>query len=174
MPLSNLFEAVDVGGILKFSFTNMAFYLSISSFIGIRLHEKSLGGFEVSNTWTNLVDPYANTPKPVANKVGGKQYTTENGSVEQGSPTRDEESHAGREHGLDQIQGFPTLLLSPEQFTMIRNIDAMGFKKHRVHIHRVRHTHAAIVVRSKPMRKHAFDEGKLIIKHWLEEEFVIT
>lgn len=65
---------------------------------------------------------------------------------------------------------FPALNLSPDQFEMIENLDKAGFKKYAVHIQNVRHTHAAIVVRMKQRR---FDEGKLVIKHWLDEEFEI-
>lgn len=65
---------------------------------------------------------------------------------------------------------FPALNLSPEQLEMIDNLDNVGWKKNAVHIHNVRHSHAAIVVR---MQQKRFDEGKLVVKHWLEEEFEI-
>ena len=65
---------------------------------------------------------------------------------------------------------FPALNLSPDQFEMIENLNRAGFKKYAVHIHNCRHTHAAIIVRSNQRR---FDEGKLVIKHWLEEEFEV-
>ena len=63
---------------------------------------------------------------------------------------------------------FPTLALSDEQFEMIRNLDNVGFKKYPVHIRNHRHTHAAIVVR---MQKPGFDEGKVAVRHWLDETF---
>ena len=65
---------------------------------------------------------------------------------------------------------FPALNLSPEQLEIIDNLDNVGWKKNAVHIHNVRHSHAAIVVR---MQQKRFDEGKLVVKHWLEEEFEI-
>ncbi|KAI4245607.1 MAG: hypothetical protein L6R40_002408 [Gallowayella cf. fulva] len=65
---------------------------------------------------------------------------------------------------------FPTLALSDEQFEMIRNLDRVGFRKYLVHIQHHRHTHAAIVVR---MQKPAFDEGKVVVRHWLDEVFEI-
>ena len=65
---------------------------------------------------------------------------------------------------------FPALNLSPDQLEMIENLDKAGFKKYAVHIQNVRHTHAAIVVRTDARR---FDEGKIVIKHWLDEEFEI-
>ncbi|KAL8845055.1 MAG: hypothetical protein Q9176_000727 [Flavoplaca citrina] len=63
---------------------------------------------------------------------------------------------------------FPTLALSDEQFEMIRNLDNVGFKKYPVHIRNHRHTHAAIIVR---MQKPGFDEGKVVVRHWLDETF---
>lgn len=63
---------------------------------------------------------------------------------------------------------FPTLALSDEQFEMIRNLDKVGFKKYLVHIKNHRHTHAAIIVR---MQKPGFDEGKVVVRHWLDEAF---
>ena len=65
---------------------------------------------------------------------------------------------------------FPTLALTAQQFEMIRALDEVGFRKYRVHIHVGRHTHAAIIVRNQ---KPSFDEGKVVVRHWLEEEFEI-
>ena len=64
--------------------------------------------------------------------------------------------------------GFPILALSPEQFEMIESLDRVGFKKNLVHIKLVRHSHAAIIVRSK---RKGFAEGKIVVKHWLDKEF---
>ncbi|MCJ1254883.1 hypothetical protein MMC24_002699 [Lignoscripta atroalba] len=65
---------------------------------------------------------------------------------------------------------FPTLALSPEQFSMIDALDAVGIKKYPVHIHKVGHSHAAIIVRRQAK---GFEEGKVVVKHWLDEEFEI-
>lgn len=65
---------------------------------------------------------------------------------------------------------LPTLALSADQFAIIDSLNAVGFRKHPVHIHKHRHSHAAIVVR---MPKKGFEEGKLVIKHWLDNEFVV-
>ncbi|MCJ1391425.1 hypothetical protein MMC18_004289 [Xylographa bjoerkii] len=68
----------------------------------------------------------------------------------------------------DPINGFPTLALSAEQFEMVKALDSVGFRKYPVWIHQVRHSHAAIVVRSP---KKDFEEGKCVAKHWLDREF---
>ena len=65
---------------------------------------------------------------------------------------------------------FPTLALLPAQFEMIRNLDAVGWRKYAVNIEQVRHTHAAIIVR---MERESFREGRVVIGHWIEEEFEI-
>ncbi|KAF2725963.1 lipid particle protein [Polychaeton citri CBS 116435] len=58
---------------------------------------------------------------------------------------------------------FPTLALTPEQFEMIDSLDRAGIQKFPVHISKVRHTHAAIVVRTN---KDSFSEGRVVSKHW--------
>ena len=63
---------------------------------------------------------------------------------------------------------FSILALTPQQFEMIRALDEVGFRKYRVHIHSVRHSHAAIIVRNQ---KPSFHEGKVVVRHWLDEEF---
>lgn len=65
---------------------------------------------------------------------------------------------------------FPTLALTDEQFAMIRTLDTVGWRKYPVHIHNVRHSHAAIIVRTN---RKSFDEGRLVVRHWLDEEFEI-
>ena len=65
---------------------------------------------------------------------------------------------------------FPILALTPEQFQMIEALDKVGFRKYPIHIQKVRHSHAAIIVRST---RKGFDEGKVVVKHWLDREFEI-
>ncbi|KAF2424224.1 lipid particle protein [Tothia fuscella] len=61
---------------------------------------------------------------------------------------------------------FPTLALTPHQFASIQALDDVGWKKYPVWIHQARHSHAAIIVR---MNRKSFDEGRLVVKHWLTE-----
>ncbi|MCJ1306808.1 hypothetical protein MMC25_000451 [Agyrium rufum] len=67
-----------------------------------------------------------------------------------------------------RLPKFPQLDLSPEQFEMIRNLDSVGFEKHPVYIHDVRHSHAAIVVR---INRKSFKEGRMVLQHWVSEVF---
>lgn len=89
----------------------------------------------------------------------------------------DEKMHARRasernilRHERKQSQpGQPTLALAPCQFEMISGLDSLGWRKYPVWIHNDRHSHAAIIVR---MEKKTFDEGYVVLKHWLSEEFL--
>ncbi|KAJ9614005.1 hypothetical protein H2200_002141 [Cladophialophora chaetospira] len=66
---------------------------------------------------------------------------------------------------IEPSSSFPTLALTTAQFAMIKALDDVGFKKHLVHIHQSSHSHAAIIVRTL---KPAFEEGKVVVKHWLD------
>jgi len=65
---------------------------------------------------------------------------------------------------------IPTLALAPYQFRMIQALDNVGFRKYPVYIHKNRHSHAAIIVRAE---KPSFDEGRVVLRHWLDEEFIL-
>lgn len=71
-------------------------------------------------------------------------------------------AHHQRKKSKDD-RGFPTLALTDEQFKMIENLDKIGLRKFPVHIRKVRHTHAAIIVR---MKRETFSEGKVVVAHW--------
>lgn len=62
----------------------------------------------------------------------------------------------------------PTLALTPDQFSMIKSLNAVGFRKYPVYIHNHRRTHAAIIVRSD---KPEWKEGHIVIQHWLDHRF---
>ncbi|TKA22261.1 hypothetical protein B0A50_08223 [Salinomyces thailandicus] len=75
-------------------------------------------------------------------------------------------SPLARHHTRENKSSWPTLALTDEQFTMIDNLDThVKFIKYPVHIQKVRHTHAAIVVRTP---KETFVEGKEVSKHWMK------
>lgn len=71
-----------------------------------------------------------------------------------------------REQSRKNESAWPVLALTDDQFEMIDNLDAcVGFTKYAVHIQKVRHTHAAIVVRTG---KDSFVEGRAVSAHWLK------
>ena len=65
---------------------------------------------------------------------------------------------------------IPMLALTPDQFAMIQALDNVGWRKYPVYIHKDRHSHAAMIVR---MNKKTFDEGYIVLRHWLNEEFLM-
>ncbi|KAI0189625.1 putative serine esterase-domain-containing protein [Xylaria flabelliformis] len=65
---------------------------------------------------------------------------------------------------------LPTLALAPCQFDMISSLDGVGWRKYPIWIKKVRHSHAAIIVRSD---RSSFSEGLVVLKHWLNEEFLV-
>lgn len=69
-----------------------------------------------------------------------------------------------------ETTAFPSLALTEEQLLMIKNLDAVGWRKYRVHIHLDRHSHAAIIAR-RGLKVHP--EGEVVARHWLEEAFEI-
>ncbi|KAJ5541430.1 hypothetical protein N7494_006506 [Penicillium frequentans] len=68
------------------------------------------------------------------------------------------------------VPKFPKLALTSDQFDIIDSLNDVGFRKHPVYIHKHRHTHAAIIVR---IQKDSFNEGKLVMKHWLDNGFIV-
>lgn len=93
---------------------------------------------------------------------------------------KEEEEEADQQHRPLQRQTevdagqteheFPILALTPAQFEIIDSLNAVGFRKYPVYIHNARHSHAAIIVR---MPRESFYEGKIVVKHWLDNEFYI-
>jgi hypothetical protein len=78
--------------------------------------------------------------------------------------TSSEEESLAKDQEAKNDSPWPTLALTREQFEMIEHLDGhVGFTKYPVHIQKVRHTHAAIVVRTP---KESFAEGKCVIGHW--------
>ncbi|KAJ5539967.1 hypothetical protein N7513_008299 [Penicillium frequentans] len=68
------------------------------------------------------------------------------------------------------VPKFPKLALTSDQFDIIDSLNDVGFRKYPVYIHKHRHTHAAIIVR---IQKDSFNEGKLVMKHWLDNSFIV-
>ncbi|OAL48895.1 lipase/serine esteras-like protein [Pyrenochaeta sp. DS3sAY3a] len=146
----------------------------------IRLHEEGRAGVDFKRykipLMINAVRQEAEDMFENVNNAQGQDYLSA-GSEEMASPTQptfpglrrkrssvsDVESVQEQKNGL--ASEFPTLALTHDQFKMIEALDNVGFKKHPVHIHNHRHSHAAIIVR---MDKKSFDEGRTVVKHWLD------
>ena len=151
----------------------------------IRLHEEGKSGIGLGNYRIPLMVENARTTmeNAFANINAGQrqQYlppAERTPSTNSAGPNKDQNGSAEkptlpalrRKSTSSQSAEFPTLALTPEQFAMVKALDNIGFRKYRVHIQKVRHTHAAIIVR---VQKKDFDEGKVVVRHWLEEEFEV-
>jgi len=75
-----------------------------------------------------------------------------------------------RKRSRTQEGGFPTLALAGYQFAAIEALDRLKWRKYPVWIHKHRHSHAAIIVR---MEKDGFAEGRVVLRHWVTEEFLV-
>ena len=161
---------------------------SVRSRQRIRLHEEGKAGVDIGAYRIPLMinaarkeveDMFENV-----NNVQEQEYL-EVGSEELASPTQpaSPKMHrrassanvdAASDSDMDSVQEqkmelgieFPTLALTKDQFSMIEALDNVGFKKYPVFIHNHRHSHAAIIRR---MNRKAFDEGYVVVKHWLNE-----
>jgi hypothetical protein len=143
----------------------------------IRLHESGRAGVNIQQYRIgNMINAVRREAEDMFENVNNTQESDylSAGSHEVASPTQptspglkrrdtesDIESVEEKKRGLE----FPTLALTQDQFGMIEALDNVGFKKHPVYIHNHRHSHAAIIVR---MDKKSFDEGRIVIKHWLD------
>lgn len=151
----------------------------------IRLHEqgKAAGGYSsyrIPLLLSENAQNAANGAFESLNRVQSQEYlprdSEEISSIEENEdspekPLLDRQISGGElRRTTSRKSDYPILALSQEQFVMIRNLDEVGWKKYLVHIHNVGHTHAAIIVRSA---KPSFDEGKVVVRHWLDEGFEI-
>ncbi|CAG7957583.1 unnamed protein product [Penicillium nalgiovense] len=82
----------------------------------------------------------------------------------------DVESSSARRSSTEVSTHSPKLALTHEQFGIIDSLNAVGIRKYPVHIQKHYHSHAAIIVRDE---KDGFREGKIVMKHWLDNEFVL-
>ncbi|RDL39174.1 uncharacterized protein BP5553_03514 [Venustampulla echinocandica] len=163
---------------------------SVRSNRRIKLHESGLAGIQPGNYRVPLLiagmreaveDVYENL-----NSAQNHEYlvpgTEEEAAQEPCSPITEQPSsslpdsptkilkHRAPEKLEPHPHELPTLALAPFQFRMIQALDNVGWRKYLVYIHKVRHSHAAIIVRTQ---KPSFDEGRVVLSHWLDEEFII-
>ena len=152
-----------------------AFIQSFRSSRRIRLYEENQSGTEFSHKTFSMIHNARAAAGSAFKDVNVKQKPSldlpgdtpecqaDDSEINHGEDVTDERNPLARHNTL--------LPLSSEQFAMIRNLDTIRFTKFRVHIHKARHSHAAIIVRPRPAGEKAFGEGKIIVKHWLEREF---
>jgi hypothetical protein len=164
---------------------------SLMSSRRIRLHEKGLAGIQPGNYRVPLLitgmreaveDVYENLNSAQSNEYLPSDAEEEEGAEEQAGPSSPivERPRLSRGRAKSLVEDpekpnslqheIPTLALAPYQFRMVQALNSVGWRKYPVYIHKVRHSHAAIIVRRE---KPTFDEGRVVLKHWLDEEFIL-
>lgn len=163
---------------------------TIRSSSRIRLHESGLAGIDPSSYRTPFLmdireaveDAYENLNNsqsqeylpgtPSAAELS-EEESSANGRPLMANRASEKLSHSARKASIASNSNSgvspketPTLALTTEQFTMIRNLDAVGWRKYFVHIHKQSHSHAAIIVRKD---REDFSEGYVVLRHWLDE-----
>jgi hypothetical protein len=156
----------------------------------IRLHERGLAGIEPGNYRVPLLitgmreaveDVYENLNSAQSHEYLVAGTEEEAAQSEPSSPTlerppssKDGDEFKGkllRQNSEKSGQHDPpTLALAPYQFRMIQALDSVGWRKYPVYIHKSGHSHAAIITR---MEKPSFSEGRVVLRHWLDEEFIL-
>ncbi|RLL98237.1 hypothetical protein CFD26_105356 [Aspergillus turcosus] len=154
----------------------------------IRLHEDGKAGVLLSNyrvpvivkDMQNAVEDALESANamqdpdylPNARNSAGKEESllrtsaiSKTGAIENQTDTPGETSSTLPDEKRDS-----TLALTPAQFSIIESLNSVGFRKYPVWIHNHTHSHAAIIVRTA---KKGFDEGRVVVKHWLDNEFDI-
>lgn len=152
---------------------------SIRSRQRILLHERGLAGIQPGNYRVPLIADMRGVVEDVyenLNSAQSNEYLPDDSDEEAASGSTYVAAERspppnGDANPLDKSEKaqVPTLALAPYQFRMINALDSVGWRKYPVYIHKVRHSHAAIIVRTD---KPSFDEGRLILRHWLDEEFI--
>lgn len=162
---------------------------SVRSTQRIRLHEEGKAGIRLGSYRIPLMveDARSAVEGVILTMTNSRQQETlppNNNDNTSSSPTSEKSDHHGSTaasttttkrsltstNNARESESLPLLALTDEQFAMITNLNEVGFRKYLVHIHKVNHSHAAIIFRSHAKR---YEEGKVVVRHWLEEEFEI-
>ncbi|KAK6950937.1 hypothetical protein Daesc_007465 [Daldinia eschscholtzii] len=140
----------------------------------IQLHESGLAGIQVkdyrSPIWIKDLRGTVEDIYESLNNLQGESYLrASDDERDSGKLNKAETEIIALERKKSHPQ-FPTLALAPSQFTMINELDKVGWRKYPVWIHQDMHSHAAIIVRSDTPR---FKEGLVVLRHWVSGEFLI-
>ncbi len=116
----------------------------------------------------------ANAQRASRNPEAGDQSHAQSHGGQQSessSDTDEDVKGSGSPTAATQLQQrlqaeFPTLALTKDQFAMIAALDALGWRKYPVYIHKAMHSHAAIIRRTN---RKGFEEGEVVISHWAAE-----
>lgn len=76
-------------------------------------------------------------------------------------------------HGPDMGELIDNLHLdiSPKQVNIIKSLNKINWNKYPIYIRKTPSTHACAIMRQQDV---FFDEGKIVVKHWIEKNFQIS
>ncbi|KAH7025733.1 putative serine esterase-domain-containing protein [Microdochium trichocladiopsis] len=176
MPVFALLAVLIPIGVAGFLASSV--YQTVRSSRRIRLHELGQAGIKVADYRVPLLirelrATAEETYESLNTAAHEQEYLASSDESEDESPARGFDKADAEILSLERKQShqpLPTLALAPSQFTMINNLDTLNWNKYPVWIHNVRHSHAAIIVRSEVAR---FKEGYVVLSHWLDEEFIL-
>ncbi|VUC34697.1 unnamed protein product [Clonostachys rosea] len=138
----------------------------------IKQHEKGEGGINVEDYRFPLLIKEIREEMEHAfetlNSSQNQEYLASGDEDNAGMPV-EQRTRMARERRLS-ITAQPTLALTPAQFEMIDGLNSLGWRKYAVWIHKARHSHAVIILR---MERKGFDEGHIVLKHFVDEEFLM-
>ncbi len=159
-------------GVIAFLFNSLV--QTFRSSKRIQLHESGKAGIQIENyrspIWIQDVRGTVEDVYENLNNWQGESYLrASDDEDEDGNLNKAETRILALERRKSHPQ-FPTLALTPAQFTMIDELDKVGWRKYPVWIHIGRHSHAAIIVRTDSPK---FREGLTVLEHWIKEEFLI-
>lgn len=139
----------------------------------IQLHESGLAGIPIEHYRMPVMQELQQTVEDAYENVNSahrQEYLASSDDDDDDALTERERKTLALERRQSHSQPWPTLALAPEQFEMIKSLDELGWRKYPVWIHKVRHSHAAMIVRTE---KPSFSEGHIVMKHWIEKEFLM-
>ncbi|KAK3378069.1 putative serine esterase-domain-containing protein [Podospora didyma] len=146
----------------------------------VKLHEQGRAGVKSAdyrvNLWIQEMREAVEHTYEDLNSAQDQAYLTSSSSTREGGESSEDDEEGQENHALlaaerKQSQpGQPTLALAPYQFAAVRALDKLNWRKYPVWIHKVSHSHAAIISR---IDKETYSEGKVVLRHFVNEEFVI-
>ncbi|KAI1389867.1 DUF676-domain-containing protein [Hypoxylon trugodes] len=140
----------------------------------IRLHESGLAGIQIENyrspIWLKELRGTVEDAYESLNNQQEEAYIRPWDNDNRYGRLESSEARILQRERRNSSSQFPTLSLALSQFTMIDELDKLGWRKYSVWIHNVRTSHAAIIVRTDSER---LKEGYVVLRHWLKEEFLI-
>ncbi|KAF7544395.1 hypothetical protein G7Z17_g9987 [Cylindrodendrum hubeiense] len=139
----------------------------------IKLHETGKGGLNIEDyrmsVWIKEMRDEVEQAYEALNNLQNQEYLATDDEDGDESLNAEDRSLLSRERRMS-IPSQPTLALAPLQFEMVRNLDSVGWRKYPVWIQKVGHSHAAIIVR---WEKKEFEEGFVVLGHFVKEEFLV-